>query len=262
MSVHRSNSYDRSVFIQRPLLGPLLFDNTDSDARDHCANERSTFPPVNTNSFPHLLHLFSPPQYSLPVPLPTPTPSNPRLTSSQSLPLLAPPEHLHGHSQHSNRNLLPPKIPTNSTRTPFRPPLRHSLLVLGSRLLGFRHSELHQDCHEILEARGHCAIGLENADCEFFAVDLVFFFFFFFFGCFWFGGDGEEMNGRLTDFGNRFSRSWLRLLSRLAFCFSLRALRRADEPDSCLDQRLFSLSSSCLIVEIVEQSSRKGILDL
>ncbi|KAF1349121.1 hypothetical protein BDV97DRAFT_355061 [Delphinella strobiligena] len=39
--VKQSNSYDRSVFIQRPLLGPLLFDNTDSDARDHCANERT-----------------------------------------------------------------------------------------------------------------------------------------------------------------------------------------------------------------------------
>lgn len=25
----------------RPLFGPLLFDNNDSDARDHCANERS-----------------------------------------------------------------------------------------------------------------------------------------------------------------------------------------------------------------------------
>ena len=39
--LHRSNSYDRSVFVQRPFFGVLLFDNTDSDARDHCANERS-----------------------------------------------------------------------------------------------------------------------------------------------------------------------------------------------------------------------------
>ncbi|KAL1303739.1 hypothetical protein AAFC00_007083 [Neodothiora populina] len=39
--VNQSNSYDRSVFVQRPLFGALLFDNNDSDARDHCANERT-----------------------------------------------------------------------------------------------------------------------------------------------------------------------------------------------------------------------------
>ena len=38
---NRCNSYDRLVFLQRPLLGPLLFENESSDARDHCANERS-----------------------------------------------------------------------------------------------------------------------------------------------------------------------------------------------------------------------------
>ncbi|TVY25340.1 hypothetical protein LHYA1_G005413 [Lachnellula hyalina] len=33
---------DRSnIFCIPPLIGPLLFDNTDSDARDHCANERT-----------------------------------------------------------------------------------------------------------------------------------------------------------------------------------------------------------------------------
>ncbi|EPE24375.1 hypothetical protein GLAREA_08227 [Glarea lozoyensis ATCC 20868] len=30
-----------SIFCLPPLLGALLFDNTDSDARDHCANERT-----------------------------------------------------------------------------------------------------------------------------------------------------------------------------------------------------------------------------
>ncbi|GAB7352467.1 hypothetical protein MBLNU459_g2875t1 [Dothideomycetes sp. NU459] len=39
--VVQGNDYDGSVFIQRPLLAPLLFDNNDSDARDHCANERT-----------------------------------------------------------------------------------------------------------------------------------------------------------------------------------------------------------------------------
>ncbi|KAF2422375.1 hypothetical protein EJ08DRAFT_701669 [Tothia fuscella] len=39
--VKQSNSYDRTVFTERPWLGPLLFDNNSSDARDHCANERT-----------------------------------------------------------------------------------------------------------------------------------------------------------------------------------------------------------------------------
>lgn len=39
--VRQSNSYDRPVFTQRPYFSVLLFDNNDSDARDHCANERT-----------------------------------------------------------------------------------------------------------------------------------------------------------------------------------------------------------------------------
>ncbi|GAB7362668.1 hypothetical protein MBLNU230_g2977t1 [Neophaeotheca triangularis] len=39
--VHQRNSYTRHVFTEAPLLGPLLFDNNDSDARDHCAAERT-----------------------------------------------------------------------------------------------------------------------------------------------------------------------------------------------------------------------------
>ncbi|KAK5134058.1 hypothetical protein LTR08_006948 [Meristemomyces frigidus] len=46
--VHQRNDYDGHVFTSRPFLGPLLFDNTDSDARDHCAAERSTSPPPST----------------------------------------------------------------------------------------------------------------------------------------------------------------------------------------------------------------------
>ncbi|TVY19468.1 hypothetical protein LARI1_G003097 [Lachnellula arida] len=30
-----------NIFCVPPFIGPLLFDNTDSDARDHCANERT-----------------------------------------------------------------------------------------------------------------------------------------------------------------------------------------------------------------------------
>jgi len=39
--VKQNNSYDSLVFTERPWFGPLLFDNNSSDARDHCANERT-----------------------------------------------------------------------------------------------------------------------------------------------------------------------------------------------------------------------------
>nr|OQO24874.1 hypothetical protein B0A51_06883 [Rachicladosporium sp. CCFEE 5018] len=39
--VHQRNTYERHLFVERPLLGPLLFDNNDSDCRDHCAAERT-----------------------------------------------------------------------------------------------------------------------------------------------------------------------------------------------------------------------------
>ncbi|TKX19854.1 hypothetical protein C1H76_8052 [Elsinoe australis] len=41
ITVHQSNNYDRPVFRARPYTGVLLFDNADSDARDHAANERT-----------------------------------------------------------------------------------------------------------------------------------------------------------------------------------------------------------------------------
>jgi len=39
--VKQSNEYGGVVLARTPLLGPLLFDNVTSDARDHCANERT-----------------------------------------------------------------------------------------------------------------------------------------------------------------------------------------------------------------------------
>jgi hypothetical protein len=42
----RSTRAGTSAFFAWPPFGPLLFDNESSDARDHCANERSTFAPA------------------------------------------------------------------------------------------------------------------------------------------------------------------------------------------------------------------------
>jgi uncharacterized membrane protein YidH (DUF202 family) len=39
--INQNNGYDRTVFVERPLLGTLLFENAASDARDHAANERT-----------------------------------------------------------------------------------------------------------------------------------------------------------------------------------------------------------------------------
>ncbi|KAI9827149.1 MAG: hypothetical protein M1832_005285 [Thelocarpon impressellum] len=36
-----TNHEEGHLFLARPILGPLLFDNLDSDARDHCACERT-----------------------------------------------------------------------------------------------------------------------------------------------------------------------------------------------------------------------------
>ncbi|PNS18400.1 hypothetical protein CAC42_6217 [Sphaceloma murrayae] len=48
--VHQNNDYDSPVFSARPYTGVLLFDNADSDARDHAANERSE--PLHHHFFP------------------------------------------------------------------------------------------------------------------------------------------------------------------------------------------------------------------
>jgi len=39
--VHQRNSLTQNAFLSTPLFGPLLFDNNDSDARDHFAAERT-----------------------------------------------------------------------------------------------------------------------------------------------------------------------------------------------------------------------------
>ncbi|KAE8551040.1 hypothetical protein TMatcc_009129 [Talaromyces marneffei ATCC 18224] len=39
--VENESSSPNHIFLARPLLGPLLFENTASDARDHLANERT-----------------------------------------------------------------------------------------------------------------------------------------------------------------------------------------------------------------------------
>lgn len=41
LSRYSSRESASSIFCIPPLLGALLFDNTNSDARDHCANERT-----------------------------------------------------------------------------------------------------------------------------------------------------------------------------------------------------------------------------
>lgn len=61
LSLHRSTNAGSSAFFLWPLFGPLLFENESSDARDHCANERSMFqnsPLLLTHTYTHSLSPF------------------------------------------------------------------------------------------------------------------------------------------------------------------------------------------------------------
>lgn len=128
----RGNNYESNVFIERPLLGSLLFDNTDSDARDHCAAERSMSPPLS-----------SPAMLDQPVTVPS------------SFPLLAPVGHLHGHRGGGHPHLLPPETPAVLVGEKGGPAVWLDLLAAGHRLPGVRSVQLHQDRHSLFETTGH-----------------------------------------------------------------------------------------------------------
>jgi hypothetical protein len=133
LSKHNANvsirHHESSIFCIPPFLGPLLFDNTDSDARDHCANERSTSPYPS----PSPLH------YLPRSPLQATTHLN------HSIPLLSPPLNLHVRSSHRNRRLLPPEIRTHNPRAPNGQTARHNILVFVVVLSGAGVRELCQD---------------------------------------------------------------------------------------------------------------------
>ena len=107
--IRRNNEYHDAIFTERPWFGHLLFDNSDSDARDHCAAERSTHP-----------HLMSP--------------SGKLLLTTASFPLLAPISNIHGHRFRSNYDLIPPKARTYAYRIKSRTTFRPSLLGPGFRV--------------------------------------------------------------------------------------------------------------------------------
>jgi hypothetical protein len=133
LSGHNANMsirhYESSIFCIPPFLGTLLFDNTDSDARDHCANERSTSP----YQFPSLRHNL------LPFPLQAKTHPH------DSIPLLSAPLNLHVRSSHRNRRLLPPEIRTHTPRAPNGQTARDNILVFVAVLSGAGVRELCQD---------------------------------------------------------------------------------------------------------------------
>lgn len=79
---------DGPVFVQAPWWGPLLFDNESSDARDHCANERSTghpFTALFTGLYSQAIALTAL-QHSCPTSAsPSTCPSSPSPSSSPSI---------------------------------------------------------------------------------------------------------------------------------------------------------------------------------
>jgi len=137
-SISRRNTYAHPVFAQRPFLGPLLFDNTDSDARDHCAAERSMPSRLRTSSS--------------------------HVANMTSLPLLAPPSNLHGHRLRRDPHLLPSQTHRVPPRKAHRSPLRPSLLATSDRMSGQWTDELHQNRLALLAAASDRADRRRNAD--------------------------------------------------------------------------------------------------
>jgi hypothetical protein len=131
--------HGRSVFCTPPFFAPLLFDNTDSDCRDHCANERSEsiVRPVPLPTGPACTS----------APIPPFTKYEPQANTHllSSIPILSPPLDIHDGCLPRHRPLLPSQIATLRTRTPHGATAWHHLLDSVARLLGFGVRELYED---------------------------------------------------------------------------------------------------------------------
>lgn len=125
LTFSRRNTYDKHVFAERPLLGPLLFDNNDSDARDHCAAERST--KILSKCY-----------------------DVPQTDNLHSIPLMASSSDLHGNRLRRNSNFLSSKEPSLDTREADRSTIRPRLLAPSHRVSGRRSKQLHQDREPLL----------------------------------------------------------------------------------------------------------------
>ena len=119
----------------------MLFDNNDSDARDHCAAERS----MCRRNIPS--HLISNKKR---------TKSNqatPTLTA-RSFPLMAPPRDLHVHRRRRHPHFLPPQSRSLAAGEAHRAAVRSGVLVSGHCVSRGGIEQLHQDCLEVFEEAG------------------------------------------------------------------------------------------------------------
>jgi hypothetical protein len=113
-----------SIFCTPPLFGPLLFENVDSDARDHCANERSRSPPDVLRG-------------------------NLCLPRASSLSLVPSSQRIYGHCEHCYSHILPPEIGANKARIANGSTPRHNILVFELVLSRDGIWELYQDCTKV-----------------------------------------------------------------------------------------------------------------
>lgn len=111
-----------STFCAPPFLGPLLFDNTDSDARDHCANERSMIYETH-NEFR----------------------STDALLMYYSIPLISSTLNLYDYRQCSNSYVFPPEIPTHTIRAADGETSRYHILAPEPGVFGDWVRELYED---------------------------------------------------------------------------------------------------------------------
>jgi len=109
----------------------------------------------------------SSPSSPLPSPLQFSQPSSFTNTHLPSIPILPPPQYLHGRSQHRHRRQLPLEITADSFRAADGQAFGHRVLVPQSLLLGAWVWELYQDGREVFAADGDRADWVEDAECEF-----------------------------------------------------------------------------------------------
>jgi hypothetical protein len=133
----RRNDYDGIAIAKSPLLGALLFDNGSSDARDHCANERSGSRLLN----------------------------GPACAKIRSLSVLASALHVYGRRVSGNCALLPPEESTDCHRTAHVTALWHNFLASIHGLSCFRGCNLLSDCHTVQPEISTGPIWMEDRDC-------------------------------------------------------------------------------------------------
>lgn len=144
------------MFCVQPFFGPLLFDNTDSDARDHCANERSMVTQLPHSVCPFLFTLLELMyrEYAR------------ACLTGDSIPLISSSISIHVYCLCGYHHLFPSQNQTYQPGATYGTASRRSFLGPWSRMFSCWVWELYQDCDKILKKDGPSANGVENSSSK------------------------------------------------------------------------------------------------